>query len=124
MKFKDRLRELRTSRGLTQDDFAKATGLTRSAVSMYESGKREPNFEILEMIADFFNVDMNYLLGKNENSTYYLNPETARLAQELHDNPEYKAMFDATRGLSPEAVKEVMNFIKFQKAKEGGGNNE
>ena len=118
MKFKDRLRELRTSRGLTQDDFAKATGLTRSAISMYESGKREPNFEVLEMIADFFNVDMNYLLGKNENSTYYLNPETARIAQEIKDTPGQRVLFDAARDLSPEDIKVVMAVIKGLKAKE------
>jgi transcriptional regulator with XRE-family HTH domain len=118
MKFKDRLRELRTSRGLTQDDFAKATGLTRSAISMYESGKREPNFEVLEMIADFFNVDMNYLLGKNENSTYYLNPETARIAQEIKDTPGQRVLFDAARDLSPEDIKVVMAVIEGLKAKE------
>ena len=118
MKFKDRLRELRTSRGLTQDDFAKATGLTRSAISMYESGKREPNFEVLEMIADFFNVDMNYLLGKNESSTYYLNPETARIAQEIKDTPGQRILFDAARDLSPEDIKVVMAVIEGLKAKE------
>jgi transcriptional regulator with XRE-family HTH domain len=67
MKFNDRLRELRKGNGLTQDEFSKQSGLTRSAISMYERGEREPNFETLEKLADFFNVDMNYLLGKSDN---------------------------------------------------------
>ena len=46
--------------------------------------------------------------------------ETAALAQELKDNPEYRALLDATRHLKPESVKEIMQFIKYQKAKEKG----
>lgn len=86
---------------------------------MYESGRREPNFEVLETIADFFNVDMNYLLGKDEKSTYYLNPETVRMAQELKDRPGQRILFDAAKDLSPEDIKVVMAVIKGLKAKEG-----
>ena len=64
MTFGENLKALRKARGLTQEDFAKQSGISRSAIGMYESGKREPkNFEMLETIADFFNVDMNTLLG-------------------------------------------------------------
>ena len=69
MKFNERLKELRLSRELTQEEFAKRIGISRSAVGMYEKGKREPDFETLELFADFFNVDMNYLLGKSDVST-------------------------------------------------------
>ena len=64
MKFGDRLRELRTQKGLTQDDLSKILKTSRSRIGMYEQGLREPDFEMLETIADFFNVNMNYLLGK------------------------------------------------------------
>ena len=69
MKFNERLKELRLSRELTQEEFAKRIGISRSAVGMYEKGKREPDFETLELFADFFNVDMNYLLGKTDANT-------------------------------------------------------
>lgn len=69
MKFNERLKELRLSRELTQEEFAKRIGISRSAVGMYEKGKREPDFETLELFADFFNVDMNYLLGKSDVNT-------------------------------------------------------
>ena len=69
MKFNDRLKELRQERKLTQEEFSKLTGISRSAIGMYESGKREPNFKTLELIADFFNVDMDYLLGKSDTTT-------------------------------------------------------
>lgn len=57
------VKALRKERKLTQEEFAKQTKISRSAIGMYESGKREPNFETLEAFADFFNVDMNTLLG-------------------------------------------------------------
>lgn len=67
MTFGENLKALRKARGLTQEEFAKQSGISRSAIGMYESGKREPkNFEMLETIADFFNVDMNTLLGTSK----------------------------------------------------------
>ena len=62
--FKDMLKYLRNREGLSQAELAQKIGLGASTISMYEVGKREPDFETLETIADFFNVDMNFLLGK------------------------------------------------------------
>ena len=58
--------------------------------------------------------------NNKENQTYYLNPEAAKMAQEIYDNPQYKVLFDATKKLKPESIKEVMKFIDYQKAKEEG----
>lgn len=63
---KDIIRELRKEKGLTQYEFAKRIGFTRSAVGNYESGVRVPNDEAKQMICDFFNVDMDYLYGKTD----------------------------------------------------------
>lgn len=62
--FKDMLKYLRRRENLSQLELAEKLGVSKSTISMYEVGKREPDFETLEMIADFFNVDMNFLLGK------------------------------------------------------------
>lgn len=61
MDFAKRLKELRVSRGLTQDDLARELNLVKSSISMYENGKRKPSFEVLEAIADYFNVNMDTL---------------------------------------------------------------
>ena len=61
MAFADTLKRLRLSKGLTQEELANGTGLAKSSISMYESGRRKPSFEVLEAFADFFNVDMNTL---------------------------------------------------------------
>ena len=64
--FSDMLTYLRKRENLSQQELAEKTGLTRSAIGMYETGKREPDFETLEKIADFFNVNMDYLIGKSD----------------------------------------------------------
>lgn len=65
-KFHDRLKLLRRESGLSQQDFANLIGISKSSINMYERGEREPGLETLESIADYFNVDMDYLLGKSQ----------------------------------------------------------
>lgn len=59
------LKSLREERHLSQRQLADNLKIAYSTVGMYESGQREPSYEMLENIADYFNVDMNYLLGKS-----------------------------------------------------------
>lgn len=74
--FQNILKSLRTSQGLTQDALAKKLKISRSTIGMYENGAREPDFETLELIADFFNVDIDYLLGRTLKTTYIPLTET------------------------------------------------
>lgn len=60
-----RIKQLRKEQNMSQADLANATGLKKSAISMYELDAREPNIETLEILADHFNVDMNYLIGRS-----------------------------------------------------------
>lgn len=60
------LKNLRTSRGITQGELATMLDVSRSTVGMYETGGREPDFETMEAIADIFNVDMDYLMGRTQ----------------------------------------------------------
>lgn len=65
-KFSDKFKELRKSRNLSQQQLADYLHTSKSSVNMYERGEREPGLEMLEAIADYFNVDMDYLMGKAE----------------------------------------------------------
>ena len=107
------LKSLRTAKGMTQNELAKSLKISRSTVGMYENGSREPDYEMLELIADYFNVDINYLLGRTNRTTvlpdsYYLNEDAKDLAQFLFENPEYKVLFDASRKVK----KEDIDFVK------------
>ncbi len=117
MPFSINLKRLREQANLTQEELSIKTGLSKSTISMYERGERFPSEQILELLADIFNVDMNVLLGKQTKSTYYLNPETARLAQEALDDPDTKILLDAKRDLSPEDLQYVIGLIKHLKNK-------
>ena len=68
MAFAEKLKELRQQKGMTQSELAKLLKMQRSTLGMYETGKREPNFETLNMFANFFNVDMNTLMDMNNTS--------------------------------------------------------
>ncbi len=59
--FKQILRKLRTEQNLTQKELADKLGISKSAVSMYELGNREPDFETEEAFARFFDVSIEYL---------------------------------------------------------------
>lgn len=67
--YSDMLVYLRKRKGLSQQELAKELNMTRSAISMYETGQREPSLEVFEEFADFYNVDMNTLTGSTGKST-------------------------------------------------------
>lgn len=78
-KFQTILKALRTSKGITQDELSKQLkNISRSTIGMYESGAREPDFETLELIADYFNVDTDYLLGRTSKTTYIPVPSSKK----------------------------------------------
>lgn len=62
--FRIRLKELRENAGLSQYKFADKFGVAQSTVGSWEAGKREPNFDTMQRLADFFNVSIDYLLGR------------------------------------------------------------
>lgn len=125
--FKDMLKYLRNRDKLSQSELAEKLGVAKSTISMYEVGKREPDFETLEAIADLFNVDMNFLLGKDgsENDDhYYLNDESRQIAQEAFENPELRTLFKVARDIPPERLRAHIEFMKSLKEQERGNNDE
>ena len=70
------LKLLRNEKNMSQQELADALGISKSSINMYERGERQPNFEVLEAIADFFNVDIDYLLGRTNKTTKIINPNT------------------------------------------------
>ena len=61
--FNEKLREIRLEKGLRQVDVANAMGLTLRAICNYEAGTREPSFDILVKLCNFFDTTPNFLLG-------------------------------------------------------------
>ena len=67
MDFGKRLIELREELNLTRDDLANRINITYSALAKYETNKRFPDKETLGKLADYFNVSVDYLLGRTDN---------------------------------------------------------
>lgn len=61
-----RLKELRKSYGLTQEKLADALSISRVNYTRYETEKARPDYETLILLADFFDVTTDYLLGRKE----------------------------------------------------------
>ena len=72
IKFKDEFKRLRKEKGITQGELAKILGVSRSTIGNYEQGIREPDFEMLEKISDYFNVSMSTLLDNQTDIDLYL----------------------------------------------------
>lgn len=103
-KFCYRLRELRNSRKMTQQELADALKLSKSSVNMYERGQREPSLDTQELIADYFNVDMDYLLGiSNEPRKSGLIPQAPPLTK------DEKQLLDYFRGFNDEGQDKLLN---------------
>jgi len=71
----ERLKELRKEKGLKQQDLADKINVSKSSIGMYEVGKRIPPSDILEKLADFFEVTTDYLMGRT-NQKYFSQDET------------------------------------------------
>ena len=103
--FQSVLKSLRKSNNLTQEDLAKALKVSRSTIGMYENGSREPDYETLESIADYFNVAIDYLLGRTLKTPKLIQPTTIAACfdgdeyteEELEKIKEFAAFIKANR---------------------------
>lgn len=100
--FKDVLKELRLKSGLNQKELGDRLGLSKSTISMYELGEREPSLEILEAIADYFNVDMNTLTDSKASTE--LNQELQEYLEELKNRSEMRMLFSLAKNATKEDV--------------------
>ncbi len=66
-----RIAELRNSAKMSQFQLAKVLKIGTSTLGMYETDKREPSPKVLKRIADYFDVSVDYLLGRNNKEPYY-----------------------------------------------------
>lgn len=67
MDFSNRLKELRKAHNLTQKDVYTSIGMSAIGYQRYEYGEREPAFKNLVALADYFNVSLDYLVGRSDN---------------------------------------------------------
>ncbi len=106
--FSQRLKELRKQKGLSQQQLAEAIGLTKQTISLWERGERRPEFDTMTDVADYFSVNLSYLLGTSDDPTV---PEVAQEdAESWAQGEEVESIRDVANQmaqLSPESRKIV-----------------
>lgn len=121
----DKLQQIITAKNTNVNELAiRAKVSPNTLYSIIKRDNTKADIDVLIRIAKVLGVTVEYFSDEPTETHYYLDPETAMLAQELKDNPQYRILLDSTKKLKPDAIKEVMKFIDYQIAKENGGTNE
>lgn len=108
MKFSSTLKELREQNHITQNQLASHLKLTRSTIAGYETKGKQPDYERLLQIADFFHVSVDYLLTGSQTKGISVPP----------DSSEYRLLC-AYLNLSSEARQQLFEYTEFLQNKEG-----
>ena len=112
--------------GVSTYRVSKETGIAQSVFSSWKNGISTPKQDKLKKIADYFTVSVEYLMTGEEKEAdrYYINDETAQVAQEIFENKELRALFDVQRGMSAEDLQALHGMALALKRKERGGNDD
>lgn len=113
-----RLSKLRKDSGLTQNELSKKIGISRATYAQYEIGRREPDIDTIQRLADFFSVSIDYIIGRVDNPGSILTD----VERELYDNidldddfllKKFKLVIDG----KPVTEQEAKDFIAFVRAR-------
>lgn len=118
--FKHILKQLRKESDLTQRDLAKELSVSSSTIAMWETGKRLPSPEYYEQIADFFNVDIDYLYGRSDiRQKVRFDPDGNMQVTLSPDQDELLSYYDQLNSEGKaEALKQVSNLAKIKDYRE------
>lgn len=117
-----RIQHYMEAKNKTQADLAEFMGVSQATVSNWCNGVKMPRMDKIDRICEFFGVSRNDLMGEKTEETpgYYLDQEAAEIAQEVYDRPELKMLFDASRKVSAEDLRFVVEMIDRMAKKERG----
>jgi len=102
------LKKLREQTNLTQQDLAQKLNLSSGAIGMYEQGRRSPDISILIKIADFFDVEVDYLLGRKDIS----NKDAITFTNDLYNlTKKIKSLDDDTYNLLINVITQLHSMI-------------
>jgi len=114
-----RLRELRKEMNLTQEELANKLNLTKANISKYETGRIEPNIETINFLAKFFNVSVDYLLGRTDvrsphsDAENELTEEEKELLEKIKSDPELSILFHDLKSAPKKKIKQLLKTWEF-----------
>ena len=115
-----RIKTMRLSRNMTQADLAKAINQSQSSITMYETGRREPDFETLETLADVFNVPLVSLMIDPDSELTEEEKKWDDYVKRQYEQPandDVRLLIRGLNKLSPEQLEQATNMMKIMFAK-------
>ena len=107
----NKIKYLREKNNLSQKELAKILNIANSTLSQYESDVRVPSDDIKILIADYFNVSLDYLLGRP--NKYNVSKEKSKVSELEEDFPEgLSVLYRANKNLTPEQKEMMLRMIK------------
>ena len=104
------MRMLRKEKGMTMKELGKIVGVSESAISMYETGKHEPDILTMQRIADVLGVTLDHLLGRELSQEEQ--DETWAVREQLRRDPNMRVLFAAASKATPEQLKAAAAMLK------------
>lgn len=120
--FAKNLRQYMEKTGRSQADLCKYMKVSSATASDWYNARKMPRTDKMQTIAKWLGVNIGDLM--QENNGYYVNEETAKAAQEIFENKELRALFDAARDASPEDLRTTHDMLMALKRKERGDSDE
>ncbi len=118
---KDRIKKLCKDKNISLNKLEETLGFGRGYLSKLNNSC--PNASNIKKIADYFGVSVDWILKGDEGvNGYYLNAETAKLAQEMFEDEDMRSLFDMKRNMPPERFQAHMEFMKNLYNQERGNN--
>ena len=97
----------------TQLELANYIGVSNTSVNNWTKGYNTPRMDKIDLICSFFHIRREDLLTDTpKEQTYYTNPETAKVAQEIFDNSDLRILFDAAKDSTPEQLKLAAEMLR------------
>ena len=122
--FSENLNRLLQDREKTQSEVAKEIDVSPQTFNTWTQGIAIPRMGKIQRLADYFHIEKSALLDKApQEQTYYNNPETAKVAQEIFDNSDLRVLFDAAKDSSPEQLKLAAEMLRQFKKTSGEDND-
>lgn len=122
--FSENLNRLLQGREKTQSEVAKEIDVSPQTFNTWTQGIAIPRMGKIQRLADYFHIEKSALLDKaSQEQTYYTNPETAKVAQEIFDNSDLRVLFDAAKDSSPEQLKPAAEMLRQFKKTAGEDND-
>lgn len=107
--------KLLENKGVSAYKVSQATGISQQTFTDWKHGRYEPKREKIQKIADYFGVPISYFYGEDDKPSYYIDEETAKVAQLMREDPNLKLLFSADRKVREETLEQVKQILKIMK---------